>query len=94
MAELIGYSLQGPVNCAATIVREEGLRGLWSGASPTVLRNGTNQMCLFWAKNHMDGVLWSERPNHPCNAAWVSSGCCAACCCCCCAQQNFLVHEP
>ena len=58
-------SLQGPVNCAATIVREEGLRGLWSGASPTVLRNGTNQMCLFWAKNHMDSVLWSERPRFP-----------------------------
>jgi Mitochondrial carrier protein len=55
--------VQGPVNCAATIVREEGLRGLWSGASPTVLRNGTNQMCLFWAKNHMDGVLWSELPS-------------------------------
>ena len=46
---------QGPIHCAATIVREEGPRGLWSGASPTVLRNGTNQMCLFWAKNHMDG---------------------------------------
>mmetsp|Transcript_14801 Transcript_14801/g.44715 ORF Transcript_14801/g.44715 Transcript_14801/m.44715 type:complete len:315 (+) Transcript_14801:85-1029(+) len=51
---------KGPLNCAATIVREEGLRGLWSGASPTVLRNGTNQMCLFWAKNHMDGVLWGK----------------------------------
>jgi len=47
---------QGPIHCAATIVREEGPRGLWSGASPTVLRNGTNQMCLFWAKNHMDGA--------------------------------------
>ena len=47
---------QGPLHCAATIVREEGARGLWSGASPTVLRNGTNQMCLFWAKNHMDGA--------------------------------------
>ena len=50
--------MQGPLHCAATIVREEGMRGLWSGASPTVLRNGTNQMCLFWAKNHMDGLLW------------------------------------
>ncbi len=53
--------MQGPIHCAATIVREEGFRGLWSGASPTVLRNGTNQMCLFWAKNHMDGLLWSAR---------------------------------
>ena len=49
---------KGPVHGAATIVREEGLRGLWSGASPTVLRNGTNQMCLFWAKPNVDKV-WS-----------------------------------
>jgi solute carrier family 25 citrate transporter 1 len=47
---------KGPFHCGLTIVREEGPRGLWSGATPTVLRNGTNQMCLFWAKNHMDKV--------------------------------------
>ena len=50
-----------PLHCASTIVREEGLRGLWSGAGPTVLRNGTNQMCLFWAKHNLDGVLWGKR---------------------------------
>jgi hypothetical protein len=37
-----------------TILREEGLRGMWSGATPTMMRNGTNQMCLFWAKHNMD----------------------------------------
>jgi hypothetical protein len=42
------------VHCAVTIVREEGLRGMWSGAAPTMMRNGTNQMCLFWAKHNMD----------------------------------------
>jgi solute carrier family 25 citrate transporter 1 len=52
---------KGPLHCGATIVREEGLRGLWSGATPTIMRNGTNQMCLFWAKNHMDEVLWGKR---------------------------------
>lgn len=51
---------QGPVHCALTTVREEGPLGLWAGAAPTVLRNGTNQMCLFWAKNRMDGVLWGK----------------------------------
>eukprot|EP00879_Flechtneria_rotunda_P020851 GHRR01021952.1.p1 GENE.GHRR01021952.1~~GHRR01021952.1.p1 ORF type:complete len:207 (+),score=62.28 GHRR01021952.1:857-1477(+) len=51
---------KGPLHCGATIIREEGLRGLWSGATPTVLRNGTNQMCLFWAKNHMDHILWGK----------------------------------
>jgi len=48
------------VHCAVTTVREDGALGLWAGAAPTVLRNGTNQMCLFWAKNHMDGLLWGK----------------------------------
>ncbi len=52
--------MQGPIHCASTIVREESIFGLWSGAAPTVLRNGTNQMCLFWAKNHMDALLWGK----------------------------------
>jgi hypothetical protein len=26
------------------VVREEGLLGLWSGAGPTMVRNGTNQV--------------------------------------------------
>jgi Mitochondrial carrier protein len=51
---------QNPVHCAITILREEGLRGMWSGASPTMMRNGTNQMCLFWAKNNVDRYLWGK----------------------------------
>mmetsp|Transcript_13028 Transcript_13028/g.39454 ORF Transcript_13028/g.39454 Transcript_13028/m.39454 type:complete len:332 (-) Transcript_13028:679-1674(-) len=51
---------KGPVHCAVMTVRQDGIFGLWAGAAPTVLRNGTNQMCLFWAKNHMDGVLWGK----------------------------------
>ena len=41
---------RGPVHCATTIVREEGVLRLWAGAGPTVMRNGTNQMCLFYTK--------------------------------------------
>lgn len=37
-----------------TVVKEDGVRGLWAGAAPTIMRNGTNQMCLFWAKNNFD----------------------------------------
>lgn len=51
---------QGPIHCALTVLREEGIRGMWSGASPTVMRNGTNQMCLFWAKANMDVILWNK----------------------------------
>ncbi|KAF5835651.1 mitochondrial substrate carrier protein [Dunaliella salina] len=51
---------KGPVHCAATTLREEGIRGMWSGAGPTVGRNGTNQMCLFWAKANVDSLLWGK----------------------------------
>mmetsp|Transcript_15476 Transcript_15476/g.33576 ORF Transcript_15476/g.33576 Transcript_15476/m.33576 type:complete len:311 (-) Transcript_15476:1366-2298(-) len=56
--ELLRY--KGPVHCAVTTLREDGIRGLWSGATPTVMRNGTNQMCLFWAKHNMDAMLWDK----------------------------------
>ena len=54
-AEKAHVAVQGPIHCAVTVAKEEGLLGLWAGATPTVMRNGTNQMCLFWAKNNFDG---------------------------------------
>lgn len=62
---------RGPIHCAATIIREEGILGLWSGAAPTVLRNGTNQMCLFWAKHNMDNLLWDK---HEGDGKYLSPG--------------------
>ncbi|KAM6550586.1 hypothetical protein CsatB_000394 [Cannabis sativa] len=56
--DLLKY--KGPIHCARTIIREEGLRGLWSGAAPTVMRNGTNQAAMFTAKNAYDVVLWKK----------------------------------
>ncbi|KAK6120245.1 hypothetical protein DH2020_045936 [Rehmannia glutinosa] len=56
--ELLKY--KGPIHCARMIVREEGLLGLWAGAAPTVMRNGTNQAAMFTAKNAFDGVLWNK----------------------------------
>ncbi|KAI4338922.1 hypothetical protein MLD38_023927 [Melastoma candidum] len=56
--ELLKY--KGPIHCAHTIIREEGLRGLWAGASPTVMRNGTNQAAMFTAKNAFDVLLWKK----------------------------------
>ncbi|GAV73576.1 Mito_carr domain-containing protein [Cephalotus follicularis] len=52
---------KGPIHCARTIIREEGLLGLWSGAAPTVMRNGTNQAAMFTAKNSFDGLLWKKQ---------------------------------
>lgn len=56
--ELLKY--KGPIHCAGSIIREEGLRGLWAGASPTVMRNGTNQAVMFTAKNSFDVLLWNK----------------------------------
>ena len=73
---------QGPVHAAVTIVKQDGPLGLWAGAAPTVMRNGTNQMCLFWAKNNFDRMFFGKiegdgRQLHP----WQSmlSGFSAAC---------------
>ncbi|KAK9842466.1 hypothetical protein WJX81_001453 [Elliptochloris bilobata] len=51
---------KGPVHAAVTIVRQDGPLGLWAGAAPTVMRNGTNQMCLFWAKNNFDRLFFDK----------------------------------
>mmetsp|Transcript_14902 Transcript_14902/g.47502 ORF Transcript_14902/g.47502 Transcript_14902/m.47502 type:complete len:311 (-) Transcript_14902:58-990(-) len=51
---------RGPIHTASTILKEEGIRGMWSGCSPTILRNGTNQMCMFWAKNMIDKLAWDK----------------------------------
>ena len=53
-------AVQGPVHAAVTIVRQDGPLGLWAGAAPTVMRNGTNQMCLFWAKNNFDRMFFGK----------------------------------
>ncbi|KAH0468786.1 hypothetical protein IEQ34_002018 [Dendrobium chrysotoxum] len=56
--ELLKY--KGPIHCARTIIHEEGFFGLWAGAAPTVMRNGTNQAAMFTAKNAFDVVLWKK----------------------------------
>lgn len=50
----------GPVHTAATIVREEGFGKLWSGATATTIRQGSNQMSLFWGKAIVDQLLWDK----------------------------------
>ncbi|XP_020578916.1 mitochondrial succinate-fumarate transporter 1 [Phalaenopsis equestris] len=56
--ELLKY--KGPIHCARTIIVEEGILGLWAGATPTVMRNGINQAAMFTAKNAFDIILWTK----------------------------------
>ncbi|GAB2296627.1 Mitochondrial succinate-fumarate transporter [Dionaea muscipula] len=57
--ELLKY--KGPIHCVQTIIREEGLLGMWSGAAPTVMRNGTNQAAMFTAKYTFDKIMWHRQ---------------------------------
>jgi hypothetical protein len=43
-----------------TVAREEGAVALWSGATATTIRQGSNQMSLFWGKAVADTALWGK----------------------------------
>jgi solute carrier family 25 citrate transporter 1 len=43
-----------------TIAREEGVMKLWSGATATTIRQGSNQMSLFWGKALCDGIFFDK----------------------------------
>ena len=51
---------KGPIHCASRIVYEEGARGLWAGAAPTMMRNGINQAMMFTSKSSFDALLWGK----------------------------------
>ena len=51
---------QGPVHTALTVAREEGVAKLWSGATATTIRQGSNQMSLFWGKAACDTLIWDK----------------------------------
>ena len=53
--------LQGPVHTAMLVAREEGLAKLWSGATATTIRQGSNQMALFWGKALCDGAFFGKQ---------------------------------
>ena len=51
---------RGPVHAALTIAREEGVMSLWKGATATTIRQGSNQMSLFWGKSVFDSMVWGK----------------------------------
>lgn len=56
----VNLKYKGTLHAARTIMKEEGVMAMWNGAGPTIARNGTNQMCLFTAKAHVDSFLWGK----------------------------------
>jgi solute carrier family 25 citrate transporter 1 len=61
---------KGTLHCATTILKEQGPMGLWAGATPTVCRNGTNQMCLFAMKANCDKWLWGKHEGDGMQLLW------------------------
>lgn len=53
----------GPVHTALTVAREEGVARLWSGATATTIRQGSNQMSMFWGKSVCDNLIWGKQDN-------------------------------
>ncbi|RMZ52788.1 hypothetical protein APUTEX25_000907 [Auxenochlorella protothecoides] len=52
---------KGPVHTAMLGAREEGPMKLWAGATATTIRQGSNQMSMFWGKSVADGLIWGKR---------------------------------
>jgi len=49
---------RGPIHAVKTIVQQEGVRALWKGVGPTVIRNSSNQACNFMAFDWVKRTLW------------------------------------
>lgn len=51
---------RGTFGTALTVAREEGPLALWNGATATVVRQGSNQMALFYSKYLFDRMIWNK----------------------------------
>mmetsp|Transcript_59001 Transcript_59001/g.120866 ORF Transcript_59001/g.120866 Transcript_59001/m.120866 type:complete len:339 (-) Transcript_59001:45-1061(-) len=52
----------GPVDVVVKVIREEGVRRMWSGNTPTVIRQGSNQAFNFMSMALLNEYLWDKRP--------------------------------
>lgn len=64
----------GPINVACKLVRDEGVRSLWRGLTPTFLRNTINQATNQMAKPLLDKHLWGVKAGDQCTSLW-QTGC-------------------
>jgi len=52
---------KGPIDVVVKVTREEGLRRLWSGNVPTVIRQGSNQAFNFMSMQILNEALWGKK---------------------------------
>lgn len=52
---------KGPIDVVIKVTREEGLRRLWSGNMPTVIRQGSNQAFNFMSMQILNEQLWGKK---------------------------------
>jgi len=54
---------RGPAHAVYRIVRKEGLKGLWKGLSPTMVRQSSNQAAMFSTYSLLRENLWDNPQN-------------------------------
>jgi len=52
---------KGPIDVVVKVIKEEGLRRLWSGNTPTVIRQGSNQAFNFMSMQILNELLWDKK---------------------------------
>ena len=52
---------KGPIDVVIKVSREEGVRRLWSGNVPTVIRQGSNQAFNFMSMQILNEQLWGKK---------------------------------
>jgi len=57
----VDLKYKGPIDVVVKVVREEGLRRLWSGNVPTVIRQGSNQAFNFMSMQILNETLWGKK---------------------------------
>jgi len=51
---------RGPAHAVARIIRREGIRGLWQGGTPTLIRQSSNQAAMFTSYTFIRENLWED----------------------------------
>jgi solute carrier family 25 citrate transporter 1 len=77
--DVSSHKYKSTMHATSTILKEEGIIGLWNGVSPTMVRNGVNQMALFFVKDNADRVFWGKGKGNDMQLQWWQSFISGAC---------------